>query len=85
MLLASQITWSENCDNALAKIDAGGSLNLMQDVLLQVYSFIIHVTCKSCFLGIEIRPGRSRDPVNRGTAYRGFAVLTCHRESTAVL
>ena len=41
MLLASQITWSENCDNALAKIDAGGDLSLMQDVLLQVKILLV--------------------------------------------
>ena len=29
---------------------------------------------QSLFSGIELRPGKSRDPVNRGTVNRGFTV-----------
>ena len=32
-------------------------------------------THKACFRGKELRPGKSRDPVNRGTVNRGFTVM----------
>ena len=31
---------------------------------------------QSLFSGIELRPGKSRDPVNRGTVNRGFTVYS---------
>ena len=41
MLLASQITWSEATDGALAKIDAGGDVSLMRDVLEVVITVLV--------------------------------------------
>ena len=33
VLLASQITWSEACDGALAKLAEGAPINVMEEVL----------------------------------------------------
>ena len=38
-------------------------------------NFHIKLTHKACYLGKEFRPGKSKDPIKRGTVNRNFIVL----------